>query len=124
MQLLLIPQPFPPARSADLVKQPLAEVGAERLRGLGIEPVTVLSRVRGTYRDEQIFLGCAFTSGLEKVVVPFFDKAMSTSKSSSRICSVEQTEKNPIFFNALNSHNVSSTVRFLDNMVPPFFLTG
>ena len=40
----------------------------------GIEPVTVLSRERGAFRDEDIFLGCAFTCGLEKVVVPFFDR--------------------------------------------------
>ncbi|MFM8434794.1 MAG: Gldg family protein, partial [Planctomycetia bacterium] len=54
--------------------EPKTEAAALASQQFGIEPVTVLSRVRGTYRDEEIFLGCAFTSGLEKVVVPFFDK--------------------------------------------------
>jgi ABC-2 type transport system permease protein len=39
----------------------------------GIEPSTVLSRDRGAIKQEEIFMGAAFTSGLEKVVVPFFD---------------------------------------------------
>jgi len=33
--------------------------------------VTVLLAVRGAYREEDIFLGCAVQCGLEKVVVPF-----------------------------------------------------
>lgn len=54
--------------------EPKTESAALAAQQFGIEPVTVLSRVRGAYREEEIFLGCAFTSGLEKVVVPFFDK--------------------------------------------------
>ena len=54
--------------------EPKTEAAALAAQQFGIEPVTVLSRVRGAYREEEIFLGCAFTSGLEKVVVPFFDK--------------------------------------------------
>jgi ABC-2 type transport system permease protein len=54
--------------------EPKTDAAALARQQFGIEPVRVLSRVRGTYRDEDIFLGCAFTSGLEKVVVPFFDR--------------------------------------------------
>jgi ABC-2 type transport system permease protein len=54
--------------------EPKTDAAALARQQFGIEPVKVMSRVRGTYRDEDIFLGCAFTSGLEKVVVPFFDK--------------------------------------------------
>ncbi|TVS14276.1 MAG: ABC transporter permease [Planctomycetaceae bacterium] len=39
----------------------------------GILPQPVRTRTRGTIRDDEIFLGAAFTCGLEKVVVPFFD---------------------------------------------------
>ena len=54
--------------------EPKTDAAALARQQFGIEPVRVMSRVRGTYRDEDIFLGCAFTSGLQKVVVPFFDK--------------------------------------------------
>lgn len=39
----------------------------------GIEPRTVQVRERGVYADRPILLGAAFRSGLEKVVVPFFE---------------------------------------------------
>jgi ABC-2 type transport system permease protein len=55
--------------------EPRTDAAALASTQFGIEPQRVVSRVRGTYRnDEEIFLGCAFTSGLEKVVVPFFDR--------------------------------------------------
>jgi len=38
----------------------------------GIKKQTVISRSRGAVREEEFILGAAFTSGLEKVVVPFF----------------------------------------------------
>jgi ABC-2 type transport system permease protein len=54
--------------------EPKTEQAALASQQYGIEPVSVQARVRGAYRQEEIFLGCAVTSGLEKVVVPFFDK--------------------------------------------------
>jgi ABC-2 type transport system permease protein len=54
--------------------EPKTEQAALASQQFGIEPVSVQARVRGAYRQEEIFLGCAVTSGLEKVVVPFFDK--------------------------------------------------
>ncbi len=54
--------------------EPKTEEAAIASQQYGIEPVTVQARVRGAYRQEEIFLGCAITSGLEKVVVPFFDR--------------------------------------------------
>ncbi|MBM4023020.1 MAG: hypothetical protein FJ284_12435, partial [Planctomycetes bacterium] len=54
--------------------EPKTEQASLAAQQFGIEPMTVLARVRGAYREEEIFLGCAITSGLEKVVVPFFDK--------------------------------------------------
>ncbi|MFM7033739.1 MAG: Gldg family protein [Planctomycetia bacterium] len=54
--------------------EPKTEAASLAKQQFGIEPVSVLSRVRGAYREENIFLGCAVQCGLEKVVVPFFDK--------------------------------------------------
>jgi ABC-2 type transport system permease protein len=55
--------------------EPRTEEASLAQRQYGIEPQRVMARVRGTYRnDQEIFMACAFTSGLEKVVVPFVDK--------------------------------------------------
>ncbi len=48
----------------------IASLAEERF---GILPQPVRTRTRGTIRDDEIFLGAAFTCGLEKVIVPFFD---------------------------------------------------
>jgi ABC-2 type transport system permease protein len=42
----------------------------------GIKSQQVASRTRGAMNIEEIYLGVAFTSGLEKVVVPFFDRGV------------------------------------------------
>ena len=39
----------------------------------GIQPTMVRTRSRGAFKDEDVILGAAFSCGLEKVVVPFFD---------------------------------------------------
>jgi ABC-2 type transport system permease protein len=74
--------------------EPKTEAAALARQQFGIEPVTVLSRVRGAYREEEIFLGCAFTSGLEKVVVPFFDKGTPVEYELIRsICTAAQQKR-------------------------------
>ena len=74
--------------------EPKTEAAALASQQFGIEPVTVLSRVRGAYRDEEIFLGCAFTSGLEKVVVPFFDKGTPVEYELIRsVCTAAQQKR-------------------------------
>ena len=74
--------------------EPKTEAAALASQQFGIEPVTVLSRVRGTYRDEEIFLGCAFTRGLEKVVVPFFDKGTPVEYELIRsVCTAAQQKR-------------------------------
>jgi ABC-2 type transport system permease protein len=74
--------------------EPKTEAAALAAQQFGIEPVNVMARVRGAYRDEEIFLGCAFTSGLEKVVVPFFDKGTPVEYELIRsICTVAQQKR-------------------------------
>lgn len=75
--------------------EPKTEAAALARQQFGIEPVSVLARVRGAYREEEIFLGCAFTSGLEKVVVPFFDRGTPVEYELIRsVCTAnEQTRK-------------------------------
>lgn len=74
--------------------EPKTEAAALARQQFGIEPVNVLSRVRGAYRDEEIFLGCAFTSGLEKVVVPFFDKGTPVEYELIRsVCTAAQQKR-------------------------------
>lgn len=42
-------------------------------KSFGIKANTVRTRSQGAFKDEEVLLGAAFTCGLEKVVVPFFD---------------------------------------------------
>ena len=73
---------------------PRTEEAALASQQFGIEPVSVLARVRGDYREEPIFLGCAITSGLEKVVVPFFDKGTPVEYELVRsICTAAQQKR-------------------------------
>ncbi|MFM7206715.1 MAG: Gldg family protein [Planctomycetaceae bacterium] len=75
--------------------EPKTEEAALALQQFGIEPQRVVSRVRGTYRnDQEICLGCAFTSGLEKVVVPFFDRGTPVEYELVRsICTAAQQKR-------------------------------
>ena len=66
---------------------PRTEEAALASQQFGIEPVSVLARVRGAYREEPIFLGCAITSGLEPgelVVTDGIDKLAPQAKVTVR----------------------------------------
>ncbi|MBW3598973.1 MAG: Gldg family protein [Planctomycetes bacterium] len=52
---------------------PSSEEAAMAAERYGIEPRTVRGRSRGQFRDQEVILGAAFVSGLEKVVAPFFE---------------------------------------------------
>jgi ABC-2 type transport system permease protein len=54
--------------------EPTTEDATRAEQQFGIKPQSVFGRTRGAMKDEPIFLGCAITCGLEKVVVPFFDR--------------------------------------------------
>jgi ABC-2 type transport system permease protein len=53
--------------------EPFSEEASLAEKTFGIRPTMVRTRSQGAFKDEEILLGAAFTCGLEKVVVPFFD---------------------------------------------------
>lgn len=55
---------------------PSSEEAAMAEERYGIQPRTVRGRSRGQIRDQELILGAAFTCGLEKVVVPFFEQGV------------------------------------------------
>jgi ABC-2 type transport system permease protein len=56
--------------------EPLSEEAQRAETQFGIKAVPVMSSERGARKQEELFMGVAFTSGLEKVVVPFFDRGL------------------------------------------------
>jgi ABC-2 type transport system permease protein len=53
--------------------EPFSDQATIAEQRFGIKPTLVRTRARGAFKDEQVILGAAFSAGLEKVVVPFFD---------------------------------------------------
>ncbi len=56
----------------------------EAQKRFGIEPKRVVSTEEARQSASEIFLGVAFTSGLEEVVIPFFDPGLPTEYEMSR----------------------------------------
>lgn len=54
--------------------EPTAEEATNAEQQFGIRSHPVRGTSRGTTKDDQIFMGAAITCGLQKVVVPFFDR--------------------------------------------------
>jgi ABC-2 type transport system permease protein len=63
-------------------------------KAYGIEPREVISINRGARGSEEIFLGAAITSGLDRVVIPFIDKGIPIEYELVRsICTVADQER-------------------------------
>lgn len=84
----------------------------------GIKPVRVVGQTRGVYKEEEIILGVAVTSGLEKVVVPFIDRGVPVEYELVRsIAVVSKQERKKIgvvstdakLFGGFNMQNFSQT---------------
>lgn len=54
-----------------------SEAATQAEQRFGITPRRVVSSERGTLAENPIFLGVAFVSGLQKVVLPFIDRGLS-----------------------------------------------
>ncbi|HKD35314.1 MAG TPA: Gldg family protein, partial [Pirellulales bacterium] len=73
--------------------EPTTEDATRAEQQFGIKPQSIFGRSRGAMKDEQIFLGCAITCGLEKVVVPFFDRGTPIEYELIRSISTVSQEK-------------------------------
>ncbi len=77
--------------------EPFSEAAALAEEQFGIQPEQIRIRTRGTIADEEMILGAAFRSGLQKVVVPFFDYGIPVEYELIRsINTVAQTERKTI----------------------------
>ena len=73
----------------------------------GIRPVTVRSESRGAVKEEEVILGLAFSSGLQRLVIPFMQYGIpveyelmrsinTVSKSSKKTIGIVQTDSLPL----------------------------
>lgn len=63
----------------------------------GITPQTVMTQSDGAIRQEELFMGAAFTSGLDRVVVPFFSQGLPVEYELVRsITTVMQSQRKKI----------------------------
>lgn len=77
--------------------KPLSEEADQAEKQFGVTGQQVTSRNRGAVSREQIFLGVAFTSGLNKVIVPFFDRGIPVEYELVRsICTVSQQKRKKV----------------------------
>jgi ABC-2 type transport system permease protein len=77
--------------------QTFTQLASDAEEKYGIRPQRVLSKSRGAYSQEEIFLGVAFTCGLEKEVLPFIDKGLPPEYELVRsICVVAQEKREKI----------------------------
>jgi ABC-2 type transport system permease protein len=74
--------------------EPFSEEASIAEQQFGIRPMPVEGRARGTFTREEIFLGLAFTCGLDKVVIPFLDRGIPVEYEIVRsIATVGQTAR-------------------------------
>jgi ABC-2 type transport system permease protein len=64
--------------------EPFSTAAREAQKQFGIEPKRVLSTEVARQSSSEVFLGVAFTSGVEEVVVPFFDPGLPTEYELTR----------------------------------------
>src|SRR5688572_9040594 len=71
-----------------------SEEAATAEKAYGIEPRVVRAIDRGAVQEEEIFLGAAFSSGLDRVVLPFIDKGIPIEYELVRsICTVANQKR-------------------------------
>ncbi len=77
--------------------EPFSEEAARAEEQFGIRPEQIRIRSRGAITDEELILGAVFRSGLQKVVVPFFDYGIPVEYELIRsINTVAQTQRKTI----------------------------
>jgi ABC-2 type transport system permease protein len=81
----------------DETREESVKIAALAEERYGIKPQSVRTRTRGAIKDEDILLAAAFTCGVEKVVVPFFDYGIPVEYELIRsICTVAKKTRKKI----------------------------
>ncbi|NLS96556.1 MAG: ABC transporter [Planctomycetaceae bacterium] len=74
-----------------------SEEAARAEQRYGIQPRRVFSTKRGRFTEDNIFLGVAVTSGLEKVILPFIDRGIPVEYELARsLAIVTQQERKKV----------------------------
>ncbi len=74
--------------------EPSSEEAVRAEEQYGIQPARVLVRERGALQEKDLYMGAAFTCGLEKVIVPFFDQGIPVEYELVRsITTVAQSKR-------------------------------
>jgi ABC-2 type transport system permease protein len=77
--------------------EPTTDAALRAEQQYNITPRRVVGKDRGVFRDQEIFLGVAVTSGLEKVVVPFFDRTLPVEYELARsVYTVNQADRKKV----------------------------
>jgi ABC-2 type transport system permease protein len=77
--------------------EPTTDAALRAEQQYNILPRRVVGKDRGVFRDQEIFLGVAVTSGLEKVVVPFFDRTLPVEYELARsVSTVNQASRRKV----------------------------
>jgi ABC-2 type transport system permease protein len=77
--------------------EPTTDAALRAEQQFNIQPRRVVGKDRGVFRDQEIFLGVAVTSGLEKVVVPFFDRTLPVEYELARsVYTVNQAKRKKV----------------------------
>jgi ABC-2 type transport system permease protein len=74
--------------------EPLTEEAQRAEEQFGITAQDVISKSRGILKQEPVFMGAAITSGLEKIVIPFFERGVPVEYELLRsIVTISQQRK-------------------------------
>jgi ABC-2 type transport system permease protein len=74
--------------------EPLTEEAQRAEEQFGITAQDVISKTRGILKQEPVFMGAAITSGLEKIVIPFFERGVPVEYELLRsIATISQQRK-------------------------------
>ncbi len=74
--------------------EPLTEDAQRAEQQFGITPQEVFTQSRGVWKQERVLLGAAITSGLEKIVIPFFERGIPVEYELVRsISTIAQQKK-------------------------------
>ena len=77
--------------------EPLTDEAARAEQQFDLQPQEVVSLYHGAYKQDKIFLGAAMTCGLEKIVIPFFERGVPVEYELARsIATITQQKRKTV----------------------------